>query len=981
MAMGRWKKILIGCAVLCVLVGVTGFFILPPIVKPILIEKLSAALHRDVALEKISINPVTLSVTLKGFALRERNPSSTFLSFEELHVNAEGLYSLIKGALILKEIRLTRPYVSLTRRKDGTYNFSDLIPKEDAEKKEKKPFHFSLNNIRIVDGSADFDDGHMKTRHTVRRMNLSIPFISNVDYYRNDYVEPRFSAVINGDPYEIAGKTKPFLDTRDTVFDVDIRDIDIPFYLNYIPVKWNSRLASASLDLKLNIHFIQPGGKPPEIKLAGTAALNRVALDDMQKRKILRIPSLTVAFASVEPLVPLVHLSRISMQSPEIVIRRNREGAINILNLLAEEKKGRPEKKEAPPAKAEKKKELKARIDDISVESASVTFADEVPAEPATIRAAPLNLRAMNLSTEKGTSGNVDLSLTVDRSGRIAVRGPLEIDPLRAEFALDVKNLGIRTFQPYFTDKVRINVTRGALSASGRFAMTPGREGTSRITYAGKLAVSSLAAIDKAFSNDFIHWKQLYFDQVNAGVNPFFVNIRGISLADFYARIIVHPDGTLNLKNIFAAGEKEGEKSAAKEAPPAKPAEPAATEKPDETARNIKIGKVTLQGGTIDFTDRFIKPNYSARMLNIGGSVTGLSSDQISRAAIDLKGNLGHGSPIEITGSINPLTKDLFADMKLRFKDIELSPVTPYSARYVGHPILKGKLTFDVAYLIEKRKLDARNKVFIDQLTFGERVESPDAVKAPVTLAIALLTDRNGQINLDIPVSGSLDDPQFRLWPIIWQIIVNLITKAVTAPFALLSSLLGGGEEMSYVEFDPGSSLVPPAGLQKITSLVKALYERPNVRMDIEGYVDPEKDKEGLKQGAFQRKIQARKLDDMIRRGEPAVPVARVQVQPQEYEKYLTLAYRAEKFPKPRTVIGTAKSLPRQEMEKLMMAHIEVTESDLRQLASRRAENVKGLILESGRVQPGRVFIVQPQSLQPPKKEKAKNSRVDFKLK
>jgi uncharacterized protein involved in outer membrane biogenesis len=980
--MRRYKKIFIGLAVFIVLVGITGVFILPPIIKPILIEKLSETLHREAAIEKITINPFTLSATLKVFTLKERNASSPFVSFEELHVNAEGLYSLIKGALILKDIRLTRPYVNLSRHKDGTYNFSDLIPKEEAKAEEKKPFHFSLNNIRIIDGSIDFDDGPMKTRHTVRGMNLSIPFISNVEYYRNDYIEPRFSAVINGDPYEIAGRTKPFLESRETIFDVDTRDLDIPYYLNYIPVKLNCRLTSASLDTKMNISFIQHKGKPPLIKLAGTVALNKVVLDDMKKRTILRIPSLNIALASVEPLVPMIHLSRISMQSPVIVIRRSKEGDLNIPNLLAQEKKGKPEKKAKPPSKPEKKNELTARIDYITVESASVTFADEAPAEPVNIRVAPLNLKVVNLSTEKGTSGNVDLSLTVDKSGRVSVRGPLDINPFRADLAFDVKNLGIRTLQPYFTDKVKINVTRGALSTAGRFTMVRDSEGKSRMKYTGKMAVSNLATIDKAFSNDFVNWKQLYFNGIDAGVNPFFVNIKGISLADFYARIIVHPDGSLNIKNIFGGKEKEGEKAAVKETASAKPVEKTAeTEKPDDTARSVKIGKVTLQGGTIDFTDRFIKPNYSARMLNIGGSVTGLSSEQISRATIDLRGNLGYGSPIEIKGQINPLIKDIYADMKLRFKDIELSPVTPYSSRYVGYPILKGKLTFDIAYLIEQRKLDAQNKVFIDQLTFGERMESPDAIKAPVTLAVSLLTDRNGQINLDIPVSGSLGDPQFRLWPIIWQVIVNLITKAVTAPFALLSSLLGGGEEMSYVEFDYGSDLVSQAGQQKIKSLVKALYERPNIKMDIEGYVDVEEDKEGLKQAAFQRKIKAQKLNDMIRKGEPAVPVNQVQIQPQEYEKYLMLAYQTEKFPKPRNIIGMAKSLPPQEMKKLMLAYIAVTDSDLRLLASRRAENVKGFILKSGQVQPGRVFIVQPQSLSPPTKEKAKDSRADFRLK
>jgi len=165
--------------------------------------------------------------------------------------------------------------------------------------------------------------------------------------------------------------------------------------------------------------------------------------------------------------------------------------------------------------------------------------------------------------------------------------------------------------------------------------------------------------------------------------------------------------------------------------------------------------------------------------------------EEISRAKVDLKGNLGRGSPIDIKGTINPLAKDRYVDMNVSFKDIELSPATPYAIRYLGYTIEKGKLTFDVKYLIEGNKLTAQNKFFFDQLTFGEKVESPDAIKLPVTTAVSLLKDRNGQINLDVPLSGSLDDPKFSVWPIIWQVIVNLITKAVTAPFALLGSLFG----------------------------------------------------------------------------------------------------------------------------------------------------------------------------------------------
>lgn len=980
--MSRFKKILIGIAALAVLIGIIGFFVLPPVLKPILIEKLSATLHRQAAIEKIAFNPFTLSVTIKGFRLKEPSASSTFLSFDELHVNAEGPASLFKRSLILKEIRLVHPAVNITRHEDGSYNFSDLIPKEEAKPEEdKKPFTFSLNNIHIVNGSVDFDDQPMKTRHTVRDMNLSIPFISNIEHYVDEYVEPRFSATINGAPYVLAGKTRPFLDSRETSFDLDVRDLNIPFYLNYVPVKMNSRLTSARLDTKMNISFILPKGKPPSIKLAGSLALRNVALEDRQRQKILRLPALQVALASVEPLAADIHLSRVFIQSPEVVIRRDQGGGINLLNLLAPAKQNKPAKRGKQESRPGKETALKARIDDITIESANVTFVDALPAEPATIRVAPLSLKMLNFSTETGTSGSVDLSLTVDKKGRISIKGPLAVNPIRADLAVNVNDLGVRTFQPYFVDKIKVQVTRGALSTAGRFSLAEDRKGKPRIRYAGKIALSRLATIDKAFANRFINWKQLYFDQIDAGYNPFFVHIQGISLTDFYARIIVNPDGTLNLKNVFAEKGNEGGETARKEAESAGPAAKTAEAEPSsETTGNMKIDKITFQGGTIDFKDRFIKPSYSAEILNIAGSVTGLSSQEISRAEVDLRGNLGYGSPVEIKGRINPLIKNLFADVTLRFKDIELSPVTPYSSKYLGYPILKGKLTFDVAYLINHRKLEAQNRVFIDQLTFGDRVESPDALKAPVTLAASLLTDRNGQINLDIPVSGSLDDPQFRLWPLIWKVVVNLIARAATAPFSLLSSLLGGGEEMSYVEFDYGSDAVSPAGLQKIQSLAKALYERPNLKMDIEGYVDPEKDKEGLKRVMLLRKIKAQKLKDMIRKGEPAVPLGKVQVQPREYEKYLTLAYKAETFPKPRTIIGLLKGLPPPEMEKLILSHAEVSASDLRLLASRRAENVKELILKSGDVPPGRIFIVESRSLSPQKKANVKASRIDFKL-
>jgi hypothetical protein len=327
------------------------------------------------------------------------------------------------------------------------------------------------------------------------------------------------------------------------------------------------------------------------------------------------------------------------------------------------------------------------------------------------------------------------------------------------------------------------------------------------------------------------------------------------------------------------------------------------------------------------------------------------------------------------------LKEDLYVDLKVRFKDIDLSPMTPYSGKYVGYTIEKGKLNFDLKYLISKKKLDSQNSIFFDQFNFGEKVESPKATKLPVKLAVALLKDRRGEIKLDIPVAGSLDDPKFSVWGIILKVIVNLVAKAVTSPFSLLGAIGGGGEELSYVEFDYGSAVVAEPNLRKVNTLTMALQDRPALKMDLEGHVDLERDREGLKQYLFQRKLKTQKLNEMIKKGGSAIPVDEVKIEPSEHEKYLKLAYKGEKFPKPKNILGMAKDIPSPEMEKLMQTHIEVKESDLRSLASQRAMSVKEAILKSGQVEPERIFIIEPKSLTPQKKEKLKDSRVDFKIK
>jgi hypothetical protein len=390
---------------------------------------------------------------------------------------------------------------------------------------------------------------------------------------------------------------------------------------------------------------------------------------------------------------------------------------------------------------------------------------------------------------------------------------------------------------------------------------------------------------------------------------------------------------------------------------------------------------VTLQGGRVRFTDRNIKPVYSSTLDELGGRVSGLTSQEGLLADVDFRARLNGYAPIEITGRVNPLQKDPYVDLKAAVKGMDMSGTTPYSGRYLGYTIQQGKLFLDVRYRIDKRKLDSQNVIIFDRLTLGDKVESPQATSIPVRFGLALLTDRNGQIHIDVPIDGNLDDPKFHIGKVVWNVIINLLAKAATSPFALLGSMFGGGEELGFVDFDPGASALGAPSLKKVDTLAKALRERPALRLEVTGRTDPGKDREALKELLYARKIKAQKAKEILKSGESVAAVDALRVAPEELTKYLTLAYKAEKFPKPKNVIGFDKDLPPAEMEKLIRSHLQVTDDDLRLLAAQRAETVRDAFVKTGQVDANRVFLVEADKQSKEQAAKAPAPRVEFALK
>jgi hypothetical protein len=1054
------QKILLRLGVTVLVLWAFGFLVLPPLVKYFAAKALGEKFHRTVAIQAVNINPLKLSLRVKGFSMSEQGSKTPFFAIEELYANLESA-SLFKGAPVLHAIQVKSPYLRIVRREDASYNVDDILA-ELLKPSEDPPAKYSLNNIQLQGGKVEFDDRPNKVQHTVSDMQLSIPFLSNLAYQAEIYVQPDFSAKINGSTLHLAGKMKPFSKNHESTVALELANLDVARYFEYIPLQQKIDVPSAHLDAKLNITFAQPPEQPPAITLSGTAALRDAVVMQGREQALARFSLLAVDLLSADLLHKKVRLKSLSLKQPElnlalneghevaasageirltggeldyagaapawlqpaldvtalrlqrthekeafvdlaalalkdialdlgkrsvvlgemaspggkILLKRGKNGALDVVETFS----AGPDKaaaKESPRTQTPFQFEVRK----LSLAGYGVQFSDASRDDPVDLNAENISIDAENLSSQKDRQGKLTLALNLNKTGAVSASGELGINPLLTRLALDIKGIKLKPFQPYFTDQLNIIITDGAASAKGELKVADEGKEALKVTYAGDASLDRLATIDKLDEEDFLKWNRLNFRRINVATLPLRINIAEVALADFYSLLVIHPDGSLNLQQIVKEQKTRTAAKAQAESAADTPPKPAvaAADKP-----HITIARLSLKNGQVDFSDHFIQPNYSAHLTGVGGDVKGLSSDASTLAEVALKGRVDNQGRLDITGTINPLSGNLALDLLANLNDFELSSLTPYSSKYAGYGIQKGKLSFDVKYKIENRKLTAENHLFLNQLTFGDKVESPSATKLPVMLAVALLKDRNGNIDINLPIAGSLDDPQFSIGGIIIKVIVNLIVKAVTSPFALIGSLFGGGEELAYMEFDYGRAEIPAAGVSKLGNIAKALHDRPGLKLDISGQVDPELDREGLKRVMLERKVKTQKFNELQDKRNDLAAIDQVKIEPAEYAKYLARAYKQEKIPnKPRNLVGLAKDLPVADMEKLMLAHFQVDDDDLRELVNHRALEAKEYLINEGKVEPERVFIVTAQAAkagQEKEADKGKLGRVNFSL-
>jgi len=599
-----------------------------------------------------------------------------------------------------------------------------------------------------------------------------------------------------------------------------------------------------------------------------------------------------------------------------------------------------------------------------------------------------LHVTADRLAMGPGQSNFTLAASGIQGNGKLDLKGMFTPQPLTLKSSVDLSELNVATFAPYAASSLNATVRAITLGAKGDVAFTAAAGGAPmKVNWKGGVEVTGVDLQDKVNNDDFLNWKRLGFSGMDISVagDKIGAKLGDIALEDFYGRILLNAQGRLNVMDLVAApGQAGGSITQDTQTPGRQAAAPAPAPAAKGSAGagmpDISVNSVTLSRGRMTFTDRFVKPNYVAELSAIEGAITAVSSTNPQPAKVKVTGRVYTTAPLSISGIVQPFAKFLTLDLKASAKGVDLPRFNTYSAKYVGYPIKRGKLSVDLEYKIKDRALQASNHVVLNQLTFGDKTNSPDATKLPVLLAVALLKDSRGNIDINLPISGSLDDPEFSVGGIVVRVLLNLVVKAVTSPFSLLASAFGGGEELSYVEFKPGSAVLTEDSQQRIDTLTKALTDRPALKMDISGRADPKTDMEGLRQAWVEGQIRAAKAAATTPRGKKP-DAAGVKVSAAERAKYLEDVYDdADIKDKPRNFIGMAKSVPADQMEAMLRSVAPVGDEQLRQLADARAQAV----YEKLQAQEGladRVFIVAPQLDADGIKDEGQPSRVDFSLK
>ncbi len=792
---------------------------------------------------------------------------------------------------------------------------------------------------------------------------------------------------------------------------VELAGIDLARYAPLAGPALRARVERGTLAARATLAWSADG--PTATVADGAAELDglRVVKDGSTPAEVDRI---AIAGLQVDPAARTLAIGSATLGGGRLGARRGPDGRIDLQDWYvpadagaAGSRAARPlptRSDAAPPAAAP----WSVRVARAEVSQLSIDYDDALIAKDRRLPRVTLNAKASDLTLDPAARVPFEASVALADGSRLSARGALRPAPLDLDAQLRLQRLTVTHFDPYVAPFVNVALASGQVWSGGRLkvAATPAG-GVTRIGFDGELSFNEFRAIDKQTGDDLVRWSALAMPSVKVDWRTgrpadSLIEIGAVAFVDFYARVILGADGRLNVSDIVVDrdGGTARRSLTAASGPPAagspKPAPPSATQDrtseqlerdvatspvnaPRADARTretslagrgetprptVRVGTVRIASGNVNFTDLFIRPNYTANLTQLVGSIDDLASDRTEPSDVLVTGRVDDDTPLEITGKVAPLSASRYIDLRAVARGFDLPKLSPYSGRWAGYAIEKGKLTADVRYRIEGDRLAAENRLVVNQLTFGDKVDSPDATSLPVRLAVSLLKDRNGNIDLDIPISGTISDPQFSVGGLLWRAIGNLIVRVVSAPFSFLASL-GGADaaELSHIAFAPGVATLDDEDRTRLDALARALESRPELSIEIAGVGDPEGDRAAMRRERLDHALRGAKLSQM-RRANPGAelpPISEVTFDDGERARLLERAWRDAKLD-----AGAAGQVPSaDELERQLLAASPIATEEVKQVAQQRAQAARDYLRDRRKVPDERLFLLAPRIAEP----------------
>jgi hypothetical protein len=587
-----------------------------------------------------------------------------------------------------------------------------------------------------------------------------------------------------------------------------------------------------------------------------------------------------------------------------------------------------------------------------------------------------------SISNDSARASPLHATATWAPNGALAADGSIAIWKHTGDLKISAKGVSLRPFDPYGKPAMDLVISDGRLAADARITYNIADSLHPDFTYTGDLRIDRFATVDGKDRLPFLSFSSLRFTGVDYAYKANKLAMKEIRLDDPSIIFRIAEDGRSSMSTIFprpggdsaktdsaAADSAAKPDTARKAAPAAVAAKPAAGAKaPASAGAKTSIGSVKISNGSIQLNDKSLQPAVAFSVTKINAVTGRISSDSLGKGTLEMTASVDNVAPVKITGSFNPLSDKEGSDLTVDLQGMELIPVGPYSGKYLGYLISKGKMKVEMKYRVVGRQLKSENKLTLDEFTFGDKTESPEATKMPVKLGFAIMRDRNGQIVFDVPIEGNLDDPDFHFGRVIGRAILNVLTKLITSPFKLLGGMFGGGAnvDLSYAEFTAGSSALSAAETKKMDVLAKSLYERPALKLEIAGAVDTVADPAALKAAKLEAQFKLKKWTALKAKDPNTPPVDSVVLTVDERAKMLTAAFNAA-FPSDTAVAAAKKAksaappYPAAEMERRLLVTIAISPDDLHLLATARAKACLDYLLTvpTNKIEPERVFLTE----------------------